>query len=516
MASVQEYSSSMDIASASAIRAAEHQLFESGALDSLSLMDAVIERLHQAFRYGAPELSGLRPERVVVYAGKGNNAGDAVGLAARLGVPMVLRCACSPQELSPDTQAELERVSAPISVEMPVPAPRTLILDGMLGSGAAGPLREPYRALVEELNALRAACPESLCVAIDIPTGLGSESGEADVSTVRADVTCPIGCIKPGMLADGAEQYVGRLLPIPLPEVELSASSRWGLKGADSTSANAWDSWEWTGVADAALLHGWLPRREQSCFKNRAGRVAVVAGSIGMLGAAQLCAEAALRVGAGLVCLYCLPDVYPLLATRVAPEAMVRPVDSYADIEEPKAQSLLIGPGLGKIASTEAEALRRLAESFAGTVVLDADGLNLAAAAHWVPRPNWILTPHPGEMSRLFPGASAGRLDAVRAYLRQHDTVLLLKGARTIIADRLRLCYNTTGGPYMANGGQGDTLAGAIAGLAAQGLAPWYAATMGAWACGQAAAGAWAHQGFPPAILASSVSRRLGRALSSL
>lgn len=507
----------MDIASASAVRAAERQLFESGAMDSLSLMDAVIERLHQAFRYGAPELAGLRPERVVVYAGKGNNAGDAVGLAARLGVPLVLRCACSPQELSPDTQAELERVEAPISVEMPLPSPRTLILDGLLGSGAVGALREPYRALVEELNALRAACPESLCVALDIPTGLDSESGTADVfSTVRADVTCPIGCVKPGMLADGAEQYVGRLLPIPLPEVELPASSRWELTGAFPASANALGSWEWTGVADAALLHGWLPRREQSCFKNRAGRVAVVAGSIGMLGAAQLCAEAALRVGAGLVCLYCLPEVYTLLAARVAPEVMVRPVSSYADIEEPQAQALLIGPGLGKIASTEAEALSRLAESFAGTVVLDADGLNLAAADHWALRPNWVLTPHPGEMRRLFPEAPAGRLETVRAYLGQHDTVLLFKGARTIIADRLRLCYNTTGGPYMANGGQGDTLAGAIAGLAAQGLAPWYAATLGAWACGQAAAGAWAYQGFPPAIPASSVCRRLGRALSCL
>lgn len=494
----------MKIASASAIRTAERRLFEAGAIGSLDLMDAVIGRLHRAFRHESPELSGLRPERVVVYAGKGNNAGDAVGLAARLGLPLVLRCACDPQELSPDTRAQLARVSAPTRFEAPEASPRTLILDGLLGSGATGSLRGPYRDLVHELNTLRQACPASLCVAIDIPTGLDSATGIADTPTVRADITCPIGCVKPGMLADGAEQYIGRLLPVALPEVTLDTSD----------TENAWMPWEGAEVADATMLHGWLPRREQNCFKNRAGRVAVVAGSIGMLGAAQLSSEAALRAGAGLVCLYCLPEAYPLLAVRVAPEIMVRPVRSYAEIDEE--QVLLIGPGLGKPAPEEVLALRRLAEHFPGTLVLDADGLNLAAADHWQPKPNWVLTPHPGEMRRLFPEASAGRLDTVRSYLRQHDTVLLLKGARTIIADRTRLCYNSTGGPYMANGGQGDTLAGAIAGLAAQGLSPWKAAALGAWACGQAAATAWASAGYTPAVCATQVSHQLGRSLGGL
>lgn len=498
----------MKIAPASVIRAAERRLFETGTVDSLTLMDAVIGRLYQRFRYGVPELAGLQPERVVVYAGKGNNAGDAVGLAARLGLPVELRCACDPQELSADTRAQLDRVSAPVSLGVPKPSPRTLILDGLLGSGASGALRAPYRDLVAELNALRAASPSSLCVAIDIPTGLDSDTGEAGPDTVRADVTCPIGCVKPGMLADGAEQYVGRLLPIPLPEVELEPPDL-----GEMTGVTPWAAAE---VADADLIHGWLPRRDQACYKNRAGRVAIVAGSIGMLGAAQLCAEAAMRVGAGLVCLYCLPKVYPLLAVRVAPEVMVRCVDSYAEIDEPHAQALLIGPGLGRPSPSEGEELRRLAEGFSGTVVLDADGLNLAASACWKPQPNWVLTPHPGEMRRLFPSAPAGRCDTVRDYLRQHDTVLLLKGARTIVADRTGLCFNTTGGPYMANGGQGDTLAGAIAGLAAQGMSPWRAAVLGAWGCGQAAAMAWTRLGYPPAVTASLVSRNLPEALACL
>lgn len=500
----------MNIASASAIRAAEQQLFTSGAMSSLTLMDKVIERLHSAYRHSSPELMTLRPERVVVYAGKGNNAGDAIGLAARLGIPITLRCACTPETLSPDTRAQLSRITAPISHHTPEPAPRTLIIDGLLGSGATGSLREPYRTLAAELNTLRDASPASLCLAIDIPTGLDPTTGAADPCTVRADITAPIGCIKPGMLTDSAAQHIGRLLPIPLPEVTLPAVP---LPCAPASSPSAQLPPQ---VTDAALLHNWLPRRAQDCYKNRAGRVAIIAGSIGMLGAAQLCAEAALHSGAGLITLYCHPSAYPLLATRVAPEIMVRPVSTYADISEPQAQALLIGPGLGIPNPTEACALRRLAEHFSGTVILDADALNLAATHHWQPQPNWILTPHPGEMRRLHPTPPTDRLTTVRTYLQQHDTVLLLKGARSIIADRRHLCYNSTGGPYMANGGQGDTLAGTIAGLAAQGLTPWRAAVLGAWVCGQAASQAWAQHSYPPAISATQVIHHIPHALASL
>lgn len=139
------------------------------------------------------------------------------------------------------------------------------------------------------------------------------------------------------------------------------------------------------------IIPVFLPRRVYSYFKNRAGRVAVVAGSVGMAGAAQMCAEVALADGAGLVVLYCLPPVYPLLAARVAPEIMVRPVASYADIHEPHAQALVIGPGLGEIQPVAAESLRRLAEEFDGTVVLDANGLNTAAAYGWKLQKNWVL-----------------------------------------------------------------------------------------------------------------------------
>ena len=479
----------MKICSAQSIREAEQGLFAAGAVKSPELMNAVVERLWQAC-CREPLLRDFAPAQVVVYAGGGNNAGDAIGLAARWGCPVVLRCAGG---LSADAAAQLSGRELRTEAQ---PMERTLIIDGLLGSGAVGALRPVYAALVRELNELRATSPRSLTLAIDIPTGLDAATGAHDADVVLADVTAAIGCVKPGMLADGAEDAVGRLLCIPLPEVgEIPA--------ADTAR-----------VADAAELCPALPRRAYSCFKNRAGRVAIVAGSVGMAGAAQMCAEAAVAAGAGLVVLYCLPPVYPVLAARVAPEVMVRPVGSYADIHEPEAQALVIGPGLGEVQPVAAESLRRLAAEFAGTVVLDADGLNTAAANRWQPQPNWVLTPHPGEMRRLDPRPATPRREVVARYLEQHDCTLLLKGARTIIADREQVLYNTTGGSYMANGGQGDVLAGTIGALAAQGLPPFRAAALGAYVCGLAAERAWAAAGYPPAVRATQVIENIPCSLS--
>lgn len=472
----------MLIAPCSTVREAERAAFAEGRSTSAALMDAVVERLFEALCRFFP----MAPQRVVVYAGTGNNAGDAIGLAARYGCPITLRCAGT---LSLDSKRQLGQVTECVVADAaPEPAPHTLILDGLLGSGAHGALRPAYAALVEEMNALRERCEHSLLVAIDVPTGLDADTGAVCGPVVRADVSCPIGCVKPGMLADGAEDAVGRLLPVELPGIALTPAVADRVLSAE----------------EPCVL---LPRRAYSCFKNRAGRVAIVAGSVGMLGAAQLCAEAALAAGAGLVVLYCHADTYPLLAARVAPEVMVRPVASYADIDEPQAQALVIGPGLGKLPAAEAAALCALAHSFRGPVVLDADGLNLAAAEKWTFTPNMILTPHPGEMRRLDPRPAVSRRETVQRFLAEHDVTLLLKGARTLIADRSACFYNSTGGPHMANGGQGDVLSGVIGALAAQGLSPLHAAAAGAYRCGLAAERAWAAKHYAGVTPATDVIR---------
>ena len=451
----------MQIASAQTVRAAEQAAFAAGLTSSSALMDAVVERLARH-----PFVRSLHPEAVVVYAGRGNNAGDAIGLAARLGLPVVLRAVGG--GLSAESQRQMEALPG-YSTELPAPGTRLLLLDGLLGSGAHGRLRAEYAEGVREMNALRSASPGSCLLAVDIPTGLDAESGTfTEGEVVLADATAAIGCVKPGMLADAAQDAVGRLLCIPLPEVAIEPCSP-------------------HRVLDAAEVAGWLPRSPYSCFKNRRGRVTIVAGSIGMLGAAELCARAAVHAGAGLVVAYALPEAYPLLAVRMPPEVMVRPVASYADIAEPQADALVIGPGLGSLPPRERTALRRLAADFPRTVVLDADGLNLAAEEAWDFPPNFILTPHPGEMRRLDPLPAATRLETVQRFLARHDCTLLLKGCRTVIADRRQLFYNSTGGPFMANGGQGDVLSGAIAALAACGLPPLRAAALAAYLCGLAA-----------------------------
>ncbi len=481
----------MKICSSQSVRAAEQALFNSGEMSSLQLMNAVIDRLESACRR-LPMMQEWSPSRVVVYAGTGNNAGDAIGLAARWNCPVTLRCA---GQLSADAAAQL---SGKEERGMPDAQENLLIIDGLLGSGVVGELRPHYAELVRELNALRAASPRSLTLAVDIPTGVNPVTGDCCADVVLADVTAAIGCVKPGMLVDGAENAVGRLLCIPLPEVGE-------LEPQDAAE-----------VVDSAALGRVLPRREYSCYKTRAGRVAIVAGSVGMVGAAQMCAEAALAAGAGLVVLYCLPPVYPLLAARVAPEVMVRPVGSYSDIQDPDAQALVVGPGLGEIQPVAAESLRRLLTEFGGTVVLDADGLNTAARYGWQAGANWVLTPHPGEMRRLDSRVYATRRETVAHYLAEHDCTLLLKGARTLIANRTNVWYNSTGGPYMANGGQGDVLAGTIGALAAQGCTPEQAALAGAYLCGAAAECAWAESGYPPAIRATQVIGNLPRVLGSV
>lgn len=482
----------MKVFPCSVIRRAEQACFEAGITTSAALMQYVIDEIWHAL-HNEPEFCCRRFTRVVVYAGKGNNAGDAIGLAARFDCPVQLRAVCAPEEFSAETQLQYAALmQRQQHVGEGEPHGCTLIIDGLLGSGVSGELRPEYEQLVQEMNALRAATPHSLLLAIDIPTGLQADTGELLGSVVQADVTAVIGCVKPGMLV--AENFVGRLLCIPLPQVQLP----------QETTAE---------VADAQLLR-YLPRRSYGCYKNLAGRVNIIAGSLGYVGAAQMCAEAAVAAGAGLVALYCYRDVYPILAARVAPEVMVYPVDSYREVPTEGMSALVMGPGLGRPPAKEIAVLRHLPHRVSVPVVMDADALNLAAATAWNIAPHCILTPHPGEMRRLYPQASQlTRAETVQRYLSENPCTLLLKGARSIISDGKRTVYNSTGGPYMANGGQGDVLAGVIGALAAQGVPALESAALGAYVCGLAAAYAQAGAGYPPAIHATQVIAHIQKAM---
>lgn len=267
-----------------------------------------------------------------------------------------------------------------------------------------------------------------------------------------------------------------------------------------------------TEITSEFVWHS-IPPRPRDSHKGSFGTVLAVAGSAYYRGAALLAAEGALRTGAGIVT---LASVEPVLAAAVArlPECCLCPCvagaeggispESIPQLQRQKATVLLLGPGLGGTAQSAARAaetrvlVQRLLPGFAGSAVLDADGLNAAAQllaeGKALPHPTGelILTPHPGEMARLtglsVAEISADREKIARQYAKKWNVVVVLKGSRTIVAaPDGRACVNPTGNPGLARGGSGDVLAGMIGGLCAAGLPALEAAKCGVWLHGAAA-----------------------------
>ncbi len=483
----------MEIASAESIREAEQQLFRRGGISSLELMNLVITRMSAEWK---KLRLGHNFTHVLIYAGSGNNAGDAIGFAATLGLPITLR---QVSRLSLESKAQhdlLPAVQSEITPELRYE--RLLIIDGLLGTGMKEPLNPIYCDYVREINSIRESYAGSYVVSMDIPSGLNADTGKPFPLAVKADMTMCIGCVKTGMLADTAHNYVGRILPIDLPEIDIPRNPNC--------------------VLDRNIIHTWLPQRPYNSYKNIMGHVGIIAGSVGYLGAAQLCAEAALAAGAGLVTLYCYEKYYSILASRLAPEIIVRPIKSYHDVRSENHESMVIGPGIGTPSSDEGTALYRIVAQTECPTVLDADGINLAAAEKWQLSEHIIATPHLGEMRTLMGEGNSitCREDWIDLFHQRHHGVVLFKGERSIIASSNRRFYNSTGGPYMANGGQGDALSGCIAGLAAQGMVPLTAAAAGSWLCGLAAERAYAAQQLSPSIRASQMIAQLPNTLAEL
>jgi hydroxyethylthiazole kinase-like uncharacterized protein yjeF len=198
--------------------------------------------------------------------------------------------------------------------------------------------------------------------------------------------------------------------------------------------------------------------------------------------------QGALRAGAGLVEIFVPEEIYEIVASAAPMESMVKPLPSYRDLLKEKADVWAVGPGLGKSHAAE---ILELIEKAKQPMVIDADALNILAGKTSTLKHckgKRLLTPHPGEMKRLSPDEKETRAKTATKFCQRFGVILLLKGSRTIVAERDRpLSYNTTGDPGMATGGMGDILTGVCAGLAGQGLSLYDAARLGAWLCGRAA-----------------------------
>jgi NAD(P)H-hydrate epimerase len=482
------------------MRAAEEAAFTSG-VEVEALMDQAGAGIAKAVRQFFP-----RPGRAIVFAGKGHNGGDALVAARRLkqaGWEIDLRlifpeadCA----ELARKKLAELRADDLPVDRRPPEVRPAALIvLDGLLGLGANRLLREPVRTAAQQINRLRRE-DNAFVFALDLPTGLDGDTADTDPDCVVADATITIGFAKHGLVIDGATDYVGRLEVIPLSELAVVPSPANDL------------------MAFRHSLRGLLPPRSFNSYKNQFGRIGVVAGSPGFVGAALMTTEAALRAGAGLVELFVPRDIYSIVAAAAPAEAMVKSVRSYREVAEEKCDVWAIGPGLGR---AEAKDLLRLIERTAAPMVVDADGLNILSGDVEIlkrcagPR---LLTPHPGEMKRLFDCGKMSRAGTARSFTDAFPVTLLLKGARTIVAERERpLSYNSTGNPGMATGGMGDVLTGVCAALVGQGISLYDAARVAAWSCGRAAEVAvFEQEQNEQSLLPRDVVANLGRAFSEL
>jgi len=344
-----------------------------------------------------------------------------------------------------------------------------VIVDALLGTGMSGEVRADYRAAITMIN--QSGLP---VLAADIPSGLCSDTGAVLGVAVQAAMTVSFIGLKVGLLTGRGPALVGDLKyrDLAVPEIVYEDS-------AEKAMPLAAERLE----LGSLLAH--FPERERDAHKGRFGHVLVIGGDKGYGGAVAMAAEAALRVGAGLVSVATRPEHVPALLAR-RPELMVKGVASGQELE-PHLQGptlIVIGPGLGR--SPWSEQMLQKAIGTGLPMVVDADALNILSEGRVganADASNWVLTPHPGEAARLLACANADiqadRLAACRQIADKYSATVLLKGAGTLIADSamdkdsadgqtLWLC--PYGNPGMASGGMGDVLAGIIGGLLAQGL----------------------------------------------
>ena len=439
------------IHSSAAVRAADRYAVETLGTPSYALMTRAGEAALEALRAQWP-----RARRVLVLCGKGNNGGDGyvvARFARAAGLEITLCAPGGDPETADARRARADWSAAGGAIEgwdEALLARADLVVDALLGTGLARAVDGPIAAVIDSVN--RAARP---VLALDIPSGVDSDSGQARGAAVRATVTITFVGLKPGLYFGAGPDLVGRLafddLDVPAAAFAAAEPVLRRIVAADLGRA--------------------LPRRPRSAHKGQNGHVLIVAGGEGMGGAARLAGEAALRAGAGLVTIATHPaHAAHLCASR--PELMCRAVTN-ADGLTPllaAADVVAIGPGLGQ--SDWARALVEAAIASDRPLVVDADALNLLALAPRR-RAHWCLTPHPAEAARLLGSTTsavqADRLASVRALADRFGAIAVLKGAGTLIAAAGAAPYLCErGNPGMAVAGMGDALSGVIAAVAAQ------------------------------------------------
>ena len=460
----------------------------------------------------------LKEKRVIVLCGKGNNGGDGFAIARHLrniGCEVSIVLVAAPEDLQGDAKTNyeiLQAAQAAFLAAEDVNWPRAdIIVDALLGTGFKGDVRDETFAY-----ALKCLCwSRGAIVAVDVPSGLNADSGEADELAVRADFTITFAASKRGFfvrdgLAHCGEIWVGE---IGAPR-ELMRDFSIGA--------------EIIGRISARSL---LPHRAIDAHKGTAGKVVVIGGSVGLSGAPALASRAALQVGCGL-CVACVPaDIQPIVAASIL-EATSHPLacdekgmlENAAD-ELPKvwngAQVVALGPGLSRHENALNFA-RRVVRECALPLIIDADALYALRAIESDVRARnapTVLTPHPGEMAELMEieteEVQNNRYEIAATCAQKFNAIVVLKGARSIVAlPDGSLHVNLSGNAGMATGGSGDVLTGTVAGLLAQMRDSRSATLLGVYLHGLAGDLAFAEKS--NGLIAGDIAQHLPRALLDL
>jgi hydroxyethylthiazole kinase-like uncharacterized protein yjeF len=440
----------MKVLTAAEMREVDRRTIELG-IPGLVLME---NAGHRVVEFLEGRFAPLAAQRIAVLCGKGNNGGDGLVIARQLYArirPAALHVVLSadPAAIQGDAAANLRMLQAcgcPVLREIPAEARHaTLVIDAVLGTGLTGPAAGAALEMIREINS---GFPLAKVVAVDIPSGMNSDSGDSAGEIARADATVTFTAPKIAQVMPPNCDRVGELV---IGEIGSPPELYAGIV---------------VELIQPALFAELLAPRPRGGHKGTFGHVLVVGGSRGKSGAAAMSGIAALRAGAGLVTV--ASSSIPEVAAH-GPELMTADLD--AGIEElTRGKTVIaIGPGLGHDA--RAAGAIAYAVQLPQPVVLDADALTGPPAVP--PGSIRVLTPHPGEMSRLTGRSTAevqaDRLGAARAFATQHGVILVLKGQRTVIAfPDGRVWINPTGTPALGTGGSGDVLTGLIAGLLAQ------------------------------------------------
>jgi hydroxyethylthiazole kinase-like uncharacterized protein yjeF len=437
--------------------------------------------------------------RVLVLCGRGNNGGDGYVMARYLsgaGLKVTVLVVAELRHVAGDALLNLQilrRMGIEVQ-EVPTEGEwkkkrrllkeSEFIIDGLLGTGLNSPVKGFYARVIEDVN--RASKPVT---AIDIPSGLNADSGQVMGAALQADLTVTFGFPKIGQLIYPGAGLVGRLVRIDI-----------GIP--DRVSERLPDRYR---VLEARDFHDLFASERPDIHKGNRGHLLVLAGSIGKTGAATLTSLGALRAGAGLVTLGIPKSLNPILEDKLT-EAMTAPLPETPEctlaLEAEKEilklmegkTAVAIGPGLSTHQETSS-LVRRIVTQCPLPMVIDADGLN-ALSSHLDVlakcRDRAVLTPHPGEMARLISirnsEVQADRIGTAEAFARKHGCCLVLKGARTVIAEpEGKVHLNPTGNPALSSGGSGDVLTGLIGGFLAKGWPPAKAAAAGVYLHGLAA-----------------------------